>query len=86
MKWTVLSVIPTRDYKLILTFEKNKKKVFDFKPLLNDEINKPLKNIDFFMTAKAHHHTVMWSDSLDICPEYLYENSRLLKKGEKYEQ
>lgn len=27
------------------------------------------------MKAKADHHTVMWTEELDISPEYLYENS-----------
>lgn len=27
------------------------------------------------MKAKAEHHTVMWTEELDISLEYLYENS-----------
>ena len=27
------------------------------------------------MKAKTHHNTVMRTDELDMCPEYLYENS-----------
>lgn len=38
MKWAVISVEPTRDYKLFLTFEGGKKRVFDFTPLLEDKI------------------------------------------------
>lgn len=76
LKWVVRAVEPTRDYKLILTYDKGKKRIFDFKPLLAHKINEPLKDIDFFMTAKVHHHTVMWSDTLDVCPEYLYEHSK----------
>lgn len=57
-KWSVIDVEPTRDYKLILTFWKERKRIFDFRPLLDDKINEPLKNVDFFMTAKVHHNTV----------------------------
>ena len=39
MKWAVISVKPTKDYKLFLTFEGGKKRVFDFTPLLEDKIN-----------------------------------------------
>ena len=31
------------------------------------------------MKAKADHHTVMWSEDLDISPEYLYEKSVKVK-------
>ncbi|MBR5964922.1 MAG: DUF2442 domain-containing protein [Treponema sp.] len=75
MDWQVLAVEPTSDYKLYLTFKGGVKKVFDFSPMLEKEINKPLRNINFFMKAKVHHHTVMWNDNLDLCPEYLFENS-----------
>ena len=70
---------PMPDYKLLLTFEGGKKRIFDFTPLLEDKINEPLKDINYFMTAKVHHHTVMWNEKLDICPEYLYEKSVKVK-------
>ena len=38
-----------------------------------------LKNIDLFMKAKADHQTVMWTEDLDISPEFLYENSVKVK-------
>ena len=38
MKWAVISVEPTKDYKLFLTFEGGKKRVFDFTPLLEDNM------------------------------------------------
>ena len=79
MKWAVISVEPTKDYKLFPTFEGGKKRVFDFTPLLEDKINEPLRDINYFMTAKVHHHTVMWNEKLDMCPEYLYEKSVKVK-------
>ena len=57
-------------------FCKRKKRIFDCKKFLFDEdYAKELKNIDLFMKAKAEHHTVMWTEDLDISPEYLYEKS-----------
>ena len=41
----------------------------------DDDYAKPLQDINLFMKAKADHHTVMWTDEIDVCPEYLYENS-----------
>ena len=47
MKWAVISVEPTKDYKLFLTFEGGKKRVFDFIPLLEDKINELNNQIKF---------------------------------------
>ena len=43
-----------------------------------NEINTQ-EDIDFFMKAKADHQTVMWTEDLDISPEFLYENSVKVK-------
>lgn len=79
MEWQVLDVEPTTDYKLFLTFRSGERKVFDFSPMLGKKINKPLRNIKLFLKAKVHHNTVAWNESLDLCPEYLYENSVAVK-------
>ena len=79
-KWAVMDVEPRPDYTLLITFAKGKKRVFDCKKFLfDDDSVSDLKNIDLFMKAKAYHHTVMWSEDLDISPEYLYEKSVKVK-------
>lgn len=75
LKWIVKSVEARDDYSLLLTFADGSIKLFDVKPLLVEKINEPLKDLDFFLTAKVMHHTVGWNDELDLCPEYLYDNS-----------
>lgn len=79
MKWSIIDAKPTEDFKLVFTFEGEKKRIFDFKSLFNDKINELLRNIDFFMKAKVHHHTVMWNKNLAVCLEYLYEKSVKIK-------
>ncbi len=74
LNWIVTDVKADADYKLLLTFITGEKKVFNFMPLLDDKVNHPLKDINLFLKAKVHHHTVMWSEDIDISPEYLYEN------------
>lgn len=74
-KWIVKSVKPLADYKLLLTFEYNEKKIFDFKPYLKYKINEPLKNPAFFEKVYADGTTIAWNDNLDFCPEALYEES-----------
>lgn len=78
-KWSVLDVEPKRDYTLLLTFSKKKKRIFDCKKIIEEPFFNKLKDIDFFMKAKAEHYTVVWNDDIDIAPEYLYENSSKIK-------
>lgn len=74
--WVVKEVQPREDYTLLLTFADGTKKVFDAQTLLDKAIYAELKNIDFFLGAKAECGTVVWSDEIDIAPEYLYERSQ----------
>lgn len=72
----VKTVIPQKDYTLLLTFENGDNKVYDAKPLLEYKIYEPLKNIGFFMQARADFGTVVWNDEIDIAPENLYHYSK----------
>ena len=46
---------------------------YNFTLCLNGQLHQ------FFMKAKADHQTVMWTEDLDISPEFLYENSVKVK-------
>ena len=46
--WTVKSVEPLENYKILITFEQNVKKIFDMKPYLNYPMYKPLEDISLF--------------------------------------
>ena len=73
--WVVKSVIPQKDYKLLITFEDGSKKKYDARPLLQKKLFEKLNNISFFMQAKAQYGTVIWDDDTDIAPEHLYDAS-----------
>ena len=77
--WVVEKVQPKNDYTLLLTFADGCKKVYDARPLLQKSIYCQLKNIAFFLCAKAECGTVVWNDEIDIAPEHLYECSEPLK-------
>lgn len=74
-EWVVKEVHPNDDYTLLLTFADGEKKIYDAKPLLKKPIYSQLKSLPFFLSAKAKYDTVVWSDDVDIAPEYLYECS-----------
>jgi hypothetical protein len=73
---TVKKVEARDDYTLLLTFSDGKKKLYNFHPLLENEIYKPLKNIEFFKKAKAVCGSVRRNDDIDIAPEELYDNGQ----------
>ena len=72
--WTVKEVEAKNDYTLLIT-ENGEKKLYNALPLLEKSIYFPLKNIGFFMSAKAECGTVVWNDDVDIAPKHLYEMS-----------
>ncbi len=74
--WFVDDVIANDDYTLLLTFVTGEKKLFDCKPLLADSFFEPLKDINFFKKAHICGRSVVWSDEIDIAPEYVYEASK----------
>ena len=78
--WFVDEVKANNDYTLLLTFVTGEKKIFDFKPLLNEYPFEPLKDIDFFKKAYICGRSVVWNDDIDIAPEYLYENGKTIMR------
>lgn len=73
--WVVKNVIAKEDYTLLITFADGEKKLYNARPLLEKSIYSQLKNLAFFMGAKADCGTVVWNDDIDIAPEHLYEMS-----------
>lgn len=73
--WVVLAVEPQSDYTMLITFASGERKRYNAMPLLEKAIYAPLKNLAFFLKARAECGTVVWNDDVDIAPEFLYESS-----------
>lgn len=73
--WVVSEVQAKEDYTLVITFISGEKRIYNARPLLEKPIYAPLKNLGFFLGAKAFCGTVIWNDDVDIAPEHLYEHS-----------
>jgi len=71
----VLEVVPTDDYKLILTFANGEQRVFDAKPLLAYPAFEPLASRAFSMSVKVAWGTATWPQDIDCCPDTLYMDS-----------
>ena len=76
--WVVLSVTPHDDYTLDLIFNDGSRRIFDAKNFVTEPYCLALKNKDLFMMAHVEGPSVGWTDEIDIAPEYLYENSRVI--------
>ncbi len=74
-KWHVTEAEVLPDYRMLLTFAHGEKRVYDATPLLEKPIYAALKEPSFFARARVAYGTVVWSEEIDIAPEYLYENS-----------
>lgn len=74
--WVVKAVTAREDYTLLITFASGEKRIYNARSLLEQSIYSPLKNLEFFMSAKADGDTVVWNDDIDIAPEHLYERSQ----------
>ena len=72
----VKDVRPLEDYKLLLTFTNDEKRIFDVKPLIEEKKRyNELKSLILFNTVKVSHGTIEWIHEQDICPDWLYEDS-----------
>jgi uncharacterized protein DUF2442 len=74
----IIAVIPLEDFKLELTFTNNEVKEFDMKPYLSYPVYEELKDASFFMKAKVMLGTVVWNDEIDMSPDTLYLDSKLI--------
>jgi len=71
----VISVEPRVDGTLLLVFENNEARVFDMKPLLDEEPFTKLRDKRLFPMARVALGTVAWPGSIDIAPETLWDCS-----------
>jgi hypothetical protein len=63
-------------YKLILTFENDEIKEFDFSLYLNYPIYENLRDESFCKKLKVFNGTVIWDNEIDFDPDTLYLESK----------
>ena len=75
----IIDVKPLDDYKLLLVFKDNEKRIKDMRPYLNKGIFKDLKNKNFFNKVKIEYGTISWDGRIDLCADELYTSSYEVK-------
>ncbi len=83
MYLAIIDVKSLEDYKLLLTFENQEKRVFDMKPYLNKGIFRELKDKNLFRSVRVSFDSVQWSNEADIDPEILYEKSVAYQQNQR---
>lgn len=69
-------VQPLPDKQLLVTFASGEAKVYDCKPLLQEEAFRPLADDALFQQAriKQHGYAVIWNDEIDLAESELWLN------------
>ena len=75
MYLSVIDVKPLRDYKLLLMFENEEKRIFDVSPYLDIGIFEQLKDPSMFNTVRVSFDSIEWANQADLDPELLYQKS-----------
>jgi len=75
MRPKAISVTPQPDYKLLVVFNNDEKRIFDVGPYLDSKPFSELKNPALFNTVKPAGLSIEWIHGQDICPDDLYYGS-----------
>ena len=77
MRPRAIEVEPLENYILKIKFDNQEVKKFDVKPYFKFKIFKELQEKNKFDTVKVSGLSIEWENGADICPDELYNNSRL---------
>ena len=76
---TLKSATPIEGHNLILHFEGNEKRIYNFKPHLTHKFYSPLTDENLFKKVSVNDGEIEWLTGQDFCPHTLYEESRPIK-------
>lgn len=77
----IISAIALPKHKVIVTFNTGETKIYDFSPLLNRPVFRPLQDETFFRDKMyIDFDTIAWPGDIDIDPEDVYEKAEPLRR------
>lgn len=79
MYLSVVHVEPLENYQLLLKFENNEERMFDVTPYLERGKYTELKDVRLFNSVRICFDSIQWANNLDLDPEFLYQESTLIK-------
>lgn len=74
----IKAVHPLKNYNLLVTFFDDTQKVYDCKPLLEETVFEPIKNVALFKTVTVDPggYGISWNEQIDLSEEELWRNGR----------
>ncbi|MGR5354139.1 DUF2442 domain-containing protein [Vibrio sp. DNB22_19_2] len=72
MNPSVVSVQPSNDYTLIVSFDNSETKIFDVSPYLDNGIFQELKDVSYFKRVSVAFGSVEWPNEQDFSYDTLY--------------
>lgn len=81
MHWTVKSVLPLPDHRILVETEGGRKGVFDLKPYLDFGAFRELRNPAYFNQVGILFGAVTWPHEQDIAPETLLAGLQPVDEG-----
>ena len=66
---------PLEGFRLLLTFDGEEKRLYDFSPNLSHEFYKQLSDWTLFTKVSVQDGEIEWATGQDFCPHTLYEDS-----------
>jgi len=82
----VKKAVLEHDYSVYLEFGNGKKGRIDFRPILENDHRKIIRELlepDKFKTMRLDRHTVCWDNGVDFAPEFLYEQMETIHPPKK---
>jgi hypothetical protein len=79
MRPNLLKVTAEKEYNLILEYENNEKRVYDFSAYLQTPYYEQLKHFALFKRIKLFSDRIEWMTGQDFPPDELYNGSIPLK-------
>lgn len=73
-----INVEAIENYELKVTFDNGETKIFDVKPYFGHKLFDELKNEKLFETVKIAGLSIEWDNGADICPDELYNLSKVI--------
>ena len=78
-KYPILTkVAALSEYRLMLTYSNNERRLYNFAPNLEHKFYRPLSNPALFKRALVVDGDLHWPTGQDFCPHTLYEKSVLV--------
>ncbi len=77
----VRTVRARANWQLLVSFDNGQERLYDCRPLLQQEAFQPLTDEAFFhqVRPEPHGYAVIWSDDIDLAESELWLNGRLVE-------